>query len=57
VLLGQVANVLGAAANPAIYGKLIFGWSLFGYLGSIPSFLKAGRLYKKKMESMENDAK
>lgn len=57
MLLGQVANVLGAAANPAIYGKLIFGWSLFGYLGSIPSFLKAGRLYKKKMESMENDAK
>lgn len=49
VLLGQMANLLGAAANPAIYGKLIFAWSIIGYIGAIPSFLKAGKLYKKKM--------
>jgi hypothetical protein len=46
VLLGQVANMLGAATNPAIYGKLISLWSVIGYVGSIPCFWKAGKLYK-----------
>lgn len=52
-----MANLLGAATNPAIYGKLIFTWSIIGYIGAIPSFLKAGRLYKKKVEDMEADSK
>lgn len=56
VLLGQVANMLGALSNPAIYGKLITLWSLVGYLGSIPCFWKAGKLYKKKMEELEQEA-
>jgi len=37
--------MLGAASNPFIYGKLIFAGSLFGYLGSIPSFWFAGKSY------------
>jgi hypothetical protein len=53
VLLGQVANMLGAAANPAIYGKLISLWSVIGYIGSIPAFWKAGKLYKAKMDNLE----
>ena len=52
-----MANLLGAATNPAIYGMLIFAWSIIGYIGSIPSFLKAGRLYKKKLEEMEAESK
>lgn len=45
VLIGQLANVFGAAANPFIYGKLIFAGSLVGYLGSIPAFWLAGKSY------------
>jgi hypothetical protein len=45
--------LLGAATNPSIYGKLIFAWSIIGYVGSIPAFLKAGKLYKSKMDKME----
>jgi MFS family permease len=56
VLLGQVANMLGAAANPAIYGKLISLWSVIGYVGSIPCFWKAGKLYKDKMDQLEQEA-
>ena len=56
VLLGQAANMLGAATNPAIYGKLIFLWSAIGYLGAIPSFWKAGKLYKKRMDTLEQEA-
>lgn len=56
VLLGQVANMLGAATNPAIYGKLISLWSVIGYVGSIPCFWKAGKLYKEKMDKSEQEA-
>ena len=42
VILGQCANIFGAALNPAVYGKLIWVWSMVGYLGSIPCFYKAG---------------
>ena len=47
VLLGYVSNLLGAASNPIIYGKLIFIWSLIGYLGCIPCFWISGKLYQK----------
>lgn len=56
VCLGQLANVFGAAANPAVYGKLISLWSAIGYIGSIPCFWKAGKLYKKRMEEIEQKA-
>ena len=56
VLLGQVANMMGAMTNPAVYGKLITLWSFIGYIGSIPCFWKAGKLYKKKMEEIEQEA-
>ena len=46
VSLGFIANWLGAAANPAIYGKMIFLFSMIGYAGAIPSFWKAGKYYK-----------
>jgi MFS family permease len=46
VLLGFVANIIGAPANPALYGKLIFLWSLIGYIGCLPCFWVAGKLYK-----------
>ena len=51
ILLGAVANALGAPSNPMIYGYLIFGWNLIGKLGSIPFFLRGGREYKKHMEN------
>lgn len=51
VLLGNVANFFGAAGDPTVYGKLIFGWSLLGYLGSIPCFYKGGKFYKEFMEN------
>jgi len=53
VLLGHVANVLGAAANPAIYGQLIFVWNVIGYVGSVPFFWKAGQEYKKFVENRD----
>uniref|UniRef100_A0A7S3CTB9 Major facilitator superfamily (MFS) profile domain-containing protein n=1 Tax=Strombidium rassoulzadegani TaxID=1082188 RepID=A0A7S3CTB9_9SPIT len=45
VLVGQLANVLGAASNPWIYGKIIYGISLIGYTFSIPCFWLAGKSY------------
>jgi len=46
VLLGYISNLVGAPANPALYGKLIFLWSLIGYVGCLPCFWIAGKLYK-----------
>jgi hypothetical protein len=48
--------MMGAITNPAVYGKLITLWSFIGYIGSIPCFWKAGKLYKKKMEEIEQEA-
>jgi hypothetical protein len=45
--------MLGAAGNPAIYGKLIFAFSMIGYLGSIPFFWKGGKEYKKFVDRQE----
>jgi len=50
VVLNYFANLLGAPGAPHIYGKLIFAWSLFGYLASIPCFWIAGKHYKKHMD-------
>lgn len=50
VLLGQLANVFGAAANPAVYGKLIFAFSMIGYIGAIPTFWRGGQYYKRFVE-------
>ena len=45
VSLGFFGNYFGAMHNPWIYGKVIFGGSVFGYLLSIPCFWKAGKAY------------
>ena len=50
VSLGSIANALGAATNPSIYGKLIWIWSMIGYIGSVPFFWKGGKEYKKFIE-------
>ena len=50
VVLGQCAAAFGAINNPAIYGKLIWLWSMVGYIGSIPAFWKAGKVYKEFVE-------
>ena len=56
ICLGQCANIFGAQANPAVYGKLIWVWSMVGYLGSIPTFWKAGKVYKKFVDDQEAKA-
>ena len=56
VSLGVIANWFNAVANPAIYGKLIFGFSMIGYIGAIPSFWRAGKQYKKFVESGSAEA-
>lgn len=43
--LGKIANFFGAQTNPWVYGKVVFGGSMFGYLLSIPCFWKAGKAY------------
>ena len=52
VLLGQLANMFGAAANPSVYGKLIWAFSMIGYLGAIPSFWRGGQYYKRFVEGL-----
>lgn len=51
VVLGKVSNMLGAAANPAITGKLICAWSLAGYLLAIPCYWIAGYKYKEHLDN------
>jgi hypothetical protein len=48
--------MMGALTNPAVFGKLITVWSFIGYIGSLPCFWKAGKLYKAKMEEKEQEA-
>ena len=45
-----LANKVGAIANPTLYGPLIAGFTLFGYVGLIPFWWRAGKHYKKHME-------
>jgi hypothetical protein len=51
VSLGHFANIFNASSNPHVYGYLIFIYSLIGYLGSIPSFWKAGQEYEKFLKN------
>jgi hypothetical protein len=44
---------MGALANPALYGPLIFGFVLLSYLGSVPFWWQAGKDYKKFMEEKD----
>ena len=53
VVLGQCANIFGAATNPAVYGKLIWVWSMIGYIGCIPAFWRGGQKYKQFVEEQE----
>lgn len=56
VVLGQCVNIFGAVTNPAVYGKLIWLWSMIGYVGSIPCFWKAGKVYKEFVDKKEKEA-
>ena len=49
VLLGYLSNLFGAAANPHIFGKLIFAGQAVGYIGAIPCFYLAGKSYIKRI--------
>ena len=49
-IFGQILNFLGAAQNPVIIGKLMIFFSLFGFVGSIPMFRKAGKHYERMMK-------
>ena len=53
VLNGYIALWFNAAANPHIYGKIIFFGSLFGYAGSLPAFWKAGKSYERFIEKQK----
>lgn len=46
LIFSKIATVMGASATPAIYGKLLAVFALFGYWGSIPFWWLAGRSYK-----------
>ena len=48
-LFGFMANSLGAASNPSIYGYIVTLFSVIGYGGSVPFFWLAGKEYKKYM--------
>lgn len=50
ILFSKIATSLGAAATPALYGKILAGFALFGYWGSIPFWWLAGRSYKQYKE-------
>jgi predicted MFS family arabinose efflux permease len=50
ITFSWLSNYLGAAANPAIYGKVLTVFALIGYWGSVPFWWLAGRSYKKHME-------
>lgn len=46
IMFSKIATTLGASANPILYGKILAGFALFGYWGSIPFWWLAGRSYK-----------
>lgn len=52
-IFGIFANKLGCLVNPAMYGPLITGAVVFGYLGSLPFWYRAGKAYKKFMEDKD----
>ena len=50
IVFGYIANLMGAAANPAIYGYILTGFACLGYWGSIPFWWLAGKSYTKFIE-------
>lgn len=50
LLMSKFCKVFGAATNPMVYGKLIAVGSVFGLLGSIGAFWKAGKAYTNHLE-------
>lgn len=49
-ICGSLANFLGAAANPIIYGRIVGGAQALSLMVSIPFFWLAGRAYTKEVE-------
>jgi len=45
-IFGIMCNKFGVLTNPAMYGPLIAGFSIFGFLGSVPFWWLAGKHYK-----------
>ena len=53
IMMAKFCKIFGAASNPMVYGKLIATGSVFGLIGSIYSFLKAGKAYEKFKDDQE----
>lgn len=49
LIFSRIATELDVANNPNLYGTIITGFCVIGYLGSVPFFYKAGREYEKIM--------
>ena len=48
-IFGALCTRFGAVANPTVYGPLIAGFSVLGFIGSVPFWFRAGRHYKNHM--------
>lgn len=55
-IFGIFANKFGCLANPAMYGPLITAAVVFGYLGSLPFWFRAGKAYKNFMEEKDKES-
>jgi hypothetical protein len=49
IFFGYVANLIGAPANPSLYGYVLAGFAFIGYWGSVPFWYLAGKSYTKYM--------
>ena len=56
LLFSKIATGMGASATPALYGKLLAVFALFGYWGSIPFWWLAGRSYKAFVQRRDQEA-
>ena len=54
-LFGYIANVSGAAANPRIFGYIVFASMLLGSTASNIFYYRAGKQYEKIMKAKEQE--
>ena len=57
ILFGAMASAMKAKVNPALYGPLIAGFVIAGYLPSAIIYLMGGRAYKRDVLPSLNKAK
>jgi MFS family permease len=48
-IFGRLCNKFAVVANPAMYGPLIAGFSVLGFIGSVPFWYMAGKGYRNHM--------